>query len=179
MTGPVRAPSAEGMVHAAPLPMSPHGARHAPTGADVSRTVDSAGLDPAGPDLDDRVRIESSLQRIAALHGELARQYGILVEEVGIRLAGRAESSLTATMPVKPRNRKTPTRREAEDATLMAAGELAEALQCHPRTLRRMELRGELPPPIRKGRLKRWRRQEIQTWLDSRSSPRPGRRSSR
>ena len=172
MTRPVSGPPAPGTPSATPPALSRHGATQGATGGNGAQV---AAGGPSGPRVDpvEGVGLEATLRRIAALHGDLAHHYGILAEEVGIRLAGCAKSSLTATMPVKPPTKTTP------DPTLITAGELAEILQCHPRTIRRMELAGELPSAIKNGRLKRWQRPEIQEWLDARPSPRTGRRSSR
>lgn len=49
---------------------------------------------------------------------------------------------------------------------LLTQRDLARLLRCHPRTVRRMELAGELPPPIGSGRLKRWRRTDIHQRID-------------
>lgn len=44
--------------------------------------------------------------------------------------------------------------------------ELAQLLRCDPRTVRRLEVSGELPPALRIGGSKRWQRQVIEDWLD-------------
>ena len=142
----------------------------APTTSRLAATQAAVGAqDPRGEERtstsrgDDR--LSASLRRLAALHGDLASEYEILAEEVGIHLAGCAESSLHGVMPANP---PTP----LADPTLVTPGELATLLQCCPRTVRRMELGGELPPSIKEGRLKRWRRAEIEAWLDSRGGVR-------
>lgn len=49
--------------------------------------------------------------------------------------------------------------------TLLSESELAAKLHCCRRTVRRLELRGKLPAPIRIGSSKRWRSKEIEKWL--------------
>ena len=50
--------------------------------------------------------------------------------------------------------------------SLLTAGELAAHLRIDRRTLRRLELEGNFPPPIIIGdRTKRWRRSVIEKWL--------------
>ncbi len=89
----------------------------------------------------------SSLQRLSALHSELAAAYGDLLVEVEAGLAVLAKASVHASVP-------------AADELLTPA-ETAKRLHVHQRTLRRMELAGEIPPAIGKGKLKRWRRADL------------------
>lgn len=51
----------------------------------------------------------------------------------------------------------------------LTESQVAEMAQLSARSLRRLELRGELPAPLRFGRLKRWRRNEIEAWLCGRA----------
>jgi excisionase family DNA binding protein len=60
---------------------------------------------------------------------------------------------------------------------LLTKKQVADLLGCHPRTVRRMELKGELPGAVTKGRLKRWRKQSVLEWLDD--TPRSSRRRAR
>lgn len=54
----------------------------------------------------------------------------------------------------------------AVKSDLMTAAEVAEALRIHPRTLRRKRHQGKAPKPIRgKGPL-RWRRSDVDRWLE-------------
>lgn len=48
---------------------------------------------------------------------------------------------------------------------LMTCEQMAGLLQVTTRTLRRMELMGEIPRCIHVGGLKRWRRGEVEKWL--------------
>jgi len=48
---------------------------------------------------------------------------------------------------------------------LLTAEQLAQLLQMSLRSIRRKASDGELPPPIRLGRLTRWRRDVIESWL--------------
>ena len=52
--------------------------------------------------------------------------------------------------------------------------ELAQLLRCDPRTVRRLEVSGELPPALRIGGSKRWQRQVIEDWLDQIQRERAG-----
>lgn len=52
--------------------------------------------------------------------------------------------------------------------------ELAQMLRCDPRTIRRLEVSGDLPRALRVGGSKRWRLDVIEAWLDTLS--REGRR---
>lgn len=97
------------------------------------------------------------LGRIAGLHGELAQACEALAEQAGNALADVGRLSLTRVTPVKPSTPK--------DPGVLRPSELAALLQVVPRTLRRMELDGRIPAPIGSGRMKRWRRADIQRWL--------------
>ena len=174
MTRPVSSPPAprtQGTTLPAP---SRHSATQAATGGNGALAAAGGSSSPqADPDVN--VGLDAVLHRIAALHGELARSLEDLAERVGICLAGSAASSLMTTMPATPPSAPP----EAEVPALMTPEELAALLHCCSRTLRRMELAGELPSPIKRGRLKRWRRTEIEEWLAARPSPRSGRRKPR
>jgi excisionase family DNA binding protein len=50
---------------------------------------------------------------------------------------------------------------------LLTKAELADLLRCSGRTLYRQLQAGELPPPVRIGRLLRWRRPDIEQWIDA------------
>ena len=52
--------------------------------------------------------------------------------------------------------------------------ELAQLLRCDPRTVRRLEVSGELPPALRIGGSKRWQRQVIEDWLEQMQRERAG-----
>lgn len=52
-------------------------------------------------------------------------------------------------------------------AELLSERDVATLLGCAPRTVRRLELRGEIPRSLRIGSAKRWNREEIRQWLDS------------
>jgi len=113
------------------------------------------------------VRVAPCLREIADLHARLARAYENLAEETGIALADLERSRVTAVTPVTQATTGAPARRASErDTAAISQQELADLLNCHPRTVRRMELAGEIPPPIGRGRLKRWRRRDIEQWRD-------------
>lgn len=48
---------------------------------------------------------------------------------------------------------------------LLTVDEIAEALGCSPRTVRRLADSGRMPRPVRLGALLRWRRQTIEHWI--------------
>jgi excisionase family DNA binding protein len=49
---------------------------------------------------------------------------------------------------------------------LLDAWQTGDLLGCSARTVRRMSSNGELPKPIRVASLVRWRRSEIQAWIE-------------
>jgi len=49
---------------------------------------------------------------------------------------------------------------------VMTAHEVARALDISVRSVWRMSERGDIPPPIRIGRNRRWRRDTIEQWLE-------------
>ncbi len=49
---------------------------------------------------------------------------------------------------------------------------LAGMLDAHPRTVRRLELGGDIPAAIRIGNLKRWSRAEVVDWIENGRPPR-------
>lgn len=104
--------------------------------------------------------ITAGLQRVAALHGELARAYENLAKDVEIVLADLARQSVHPARMSPP-----PTTAGARTAkALLKPREAAEFLDYHPRTLRRLEVKGVLPAAVGKGRLKRWRRSDLEQW---------------
>lgn len=50
---------------------------------------------------------------------------------------------------------------------LLTCETLAQRLGVSPRTVRRLDLAGRLPAPVRIGRAVRWREEEIDRWLES------------
>ena len=61
-----------------------------------------------------------------------------------------------------------------EAEALLTAHDLAELLKCDRRTVRRLELSGEVPPGLRIGGSKRWRAGEVRRWLDALRAATPG-----
>ena len=104
-------------------------------------------------------QLTAGLHQVAALHGELARVYENLVQDVENSLADLGGLSVTATAPMK--SSTTTTRQSSNDESMVTTKELAEVLNCHTRTVRRLELAGRIPKPIGEGRLKRWHRKDI------------------
>ncbi len=97
------------------------------------------------------------LAKLASLHAQIARAYEGLAEEGGIALADLAGQSVHRVPMTSP-----PTARK----TLLKPKEVAELLGYSLRTVRRLELEGTLPAPVGKGRLKRWRRKDVERCLE-------------
>ena len=53
-------------------------------------------------------------------------------------------------------------------APLFDVHQVAELLQVSPRSVWRWTAAGQFPRPMRLGRLRRWSRESVQAWLDSR-----------
>ena len=86
---------------------------------------------------------------------------------LGEELDARLDRIRAATVPAT-----------ANDAPgLLTREQLAERLQLDVRTLRRLEREGAVPRPVRIGdRIARWRRADIDTWLESGAPPLPQRK---
>lgn len=52
-----------------------------------------------------------------------------------------------------------------EHGQLLRPERLADLIGCSARTLRRMVADGAVPPPLRLGRLRRWREADIYDWM--------------
>jgi len=52
-----------------------------------------------------------------------------------------------------------------EGSKLMTVQDVAEQLQCSPRTIYRLADTGRMPPPVRLGSLVRWSRHAIDAWV--------------
>ena len=100
--------------------------------------------------LDDRL---SQLVR-GAIEPMLAEHLGHLEQRLAERLDGLGQRPVRETAP-----------------SLMTLRELASYLRLSPRTVQRMAAENELPPPVRitRGR-PRWRRADVDAWLDSRET---------
>ena len=90
------------------------------------------------------------MERIAELYDDLAEAHRALAEQAAAGLAVLGDASLHGPMP--------------KVAKLLTPAEVAELLGVHPRTLRRMELAGEIPLPVGEGKAKRWRRADLDKW---------------
>jgi excisionase family DNA binding protein len=55
----------------------------------------------------------------------------------------------------------------ANTPALLDVQGVAALLQCAPRTVYRLSDAGRLPKPVKLGALVRWRRDELQQWLDA------------
>lgn len=126
-------------------------------------------------------RVAATLERLAdfaARRAQLATEEAVYLAELARTadpgLAESADPSVTAAMATGFSDALAPPAAEPEYLNQAA---LAAMLNTHPRTIRRMELEGELPTAQQIGRLKRWRRSEVQAWLEhGRPMPRRTRR---
>jgi len=101
-------------------------------------------------------RILDLASRLADISRELDQ---ILQTAVDAPLPVEAGQASTPAMPTKP-----------EPSLLLNQRELAELLGVNVRTLQRMRHAGELPPTVPVGRRLRWRRGDVETWLEERTS---------
>lgn len=53
------------------------------------------------------------------------------------------------------------------ESMLLAAADVAQLLAASIKTVRRLDLSGQIPRPVRLGRLVRWRRDEILAWIEA------------
>lgn len=58
-------------------------------------------------------------------------------------------------------------RSDVNSPLLMTKADLATALATSTKTIDRLDQRGKLPRPIRLGRQNRWRRAEIEQWVEA------------
>lgn len=56
-------------------------------------------------------------------------------------------------------------RRDHQELAMITERELAELLRCDPRTIRRLESAGSIPPALRIGGSKRWLATDVRTWV--------------
>ena len=99
----------------------------------------------------------------ATIAQEEAQNLADLARMADTSLAGSAEQSVTSTVSEAPSKTAAPA--PAQD--YLSKQGVADVLGCHPRTVRRMELDGELPEPVVVGRLRRWRRSDIEGWIEA------------
>jgi len=62
-------------------------------------------------------------------------------------------------------------RRNNETTALLTAGEVAHILKCSPRTVYRLSDSGQMPQRLKVGSLVRWKRAEIEGWVDGGCQP--------
>lgn len=125
----------------------PHDERaHGHTGGHVATPALKAHDDP----------LVAAISRVATRFRAAAQDLEELAELAQARLAAAADPSVHRD-PVKPTL--------PSDRAMLTQGEVAELLGYDPRTVRRLELKGDLPPAIGKGRLKRWRVKDLERHL--------------
>ena len=56
------------------------------------------------------------------------------------------------------------------DSIVLTDGEVADLLKVSRPTVRRLWWRGEMPAPVKIGACNRWRKSDIETWLDEQQS---------
>ena len=98
--------------------------------------------------------LTQALERVSGLHEDLAeahldvaRCYRDLGQDAEITLAALRQASVHADVPAPPE--------------YLTPAQVADRLKVHPRTLRRMELAGEIPRSVGSGRRKRWRAEDL------------------
>ena len=138
------------VARAALLRMRSRDSGQAGTGADTGAHLG----DPA--DQVDDARVAAEVARILESLAAQIRQNGL--ERVGDLLADGQPNQLT----VMPETQDPPIN---DDALLSAQG-LAEYLGVNVRTLRRWRHEGRIPDPISIGRAQRWRRTDVDRWLE-------------
>ena len=102
-------------------------------------------------------RILDLASRLADISRELDQILQTAVDAPAPVEAG--QTSPPVTTPTKP-----------EPSLLLNQGELAVLLGVNVRTLQRMRHAGELPPTVPVGKRLRWRRGDVETWLEERIS---------
>jgi predicted DNA-binding transcriptional regulator AlpA len=114
-------------------------------------------------------------ERLEALEADLRAALAgvqILLGSSGSCLAGMREQSVHAS-PGKRDDAPGSTMIDAPQTSpqplLLSPTGVAELLGCNPRTLRRWRQQRGFPRPISMGRSGRWRRAEIERWLEERS----------
>lgn len=106
-----------------------------------------------------RARQVALVARVATCLAEMAAAVAELAE---IGLAQPDESRLMTMGPMITAEKSTKTAGGDKRPELMTQSEVADFLRCSPKTVRRMELGGDIPPAQGSGRRKRWRRHEIE-----------------
>ena len=84
--------------------------------------------------------------------------------------------SPTASENRRTRRKAAADRRQSNssDAALLSVDDVSALLTCSARTVRRMADSGQMPRPVRLNSLVRWRRTDLDTWLEA-GCPRCGR----
>lgn len=122
-------------------PESDHGRNGVPSGAEVRET--EAGVGPS----------DSTAQDLY-----LAHLYGMLAELLDDRLE-------QVVAQVESRVLGRTGQRDHQELAMITERELAELLRCDPRTIRRLESTGAIPPSLRIGGSKRWLATDVRTWV--------------
>lgn len=128
----------------------------------------STAISPSMPAALARLAELASLR--AAIAQEEAQMLSALAGIGEMHLAGCAAQSVTSTVQRRPPLSAPPA------SELLDKQGVATLLNCDPRTVRRLELEGELPAPVLVGGLKRWRRADLDAWLERQhAAAKPGR----
>ena len=153
----------------------PDGRQEGAHGPHEASRPSSHQASPDSPEQGVRERFRRRFARLGALHAQMAQICRDLAEDPEIQLAGMAEQSVHATPPegagmdLEADEAATAT----QPGRLLDVAGLAEVLCVAPRTVRRWRGSGKLPPAIDVGGLLRWRREDVDRWLEERREAAP------
>ena len=99
------------------------------------------------------------LEHLAALHEELASTYRELGRDLDIQLAAFGESRLLEPVPSND-----------EVPELLTTADVARILCASDKTVRTWHREGHIPKAIEVGGVLRWRRSDIESWLEEQSA---------
>ena len=121
-------------------------------------------------------RFQRRLGRLGALFGQVGQILRDLAQDPEIQLAVGAEQSVHATAPEGTGmdvETDTAAATASQPGRLLDLAGLAEVLSVAPRTVRRWRGSGKLPPAVDVGGLVRWRREDVDRWLEVRREAAP------
>ena len=112
-------------------------------------------------------RLLALLHHLRTAAGEVE----ILLGSAGSGLATSGESRPCVVTGEEPASAMIPTTKPtvpAPEAALMTAKQVAQHLGCDQRTARRWRQTRGFPAPIKVGRSRRWRRRDVERWIEER-----------
>lgn len=104
--------------------------------------------------------LAEGLHRLAELREEEARILRNIAEDLDLQLADAVDSRLMEAMETVTGQ---PT--SGTPDPMLSTERVGELLDLTPRTIRRLEKKGDLPPARRIGGVLRWREADIRTWM--------------